>query len=64
MGKKIYLTMEQCRLTRIAIKEQIQVWKEHNVVIQMHGTDEQIRTLVNRNNQYITELEKILELIW
>jgi hypothetical protein len=61
--KKIHLTLEQCRLTRIAINEQIQLWKEHNLVIQMHGTDEQIEQLVNRNNQHIAELENILTLL-
>lgn len=61
--KKIHLTLEQCRLTRIAINEQIQLLKEHNMLIQIQGTDEQIEQLVNRNNQHIAELENILTLL-
>lgn len=56
-------TEEQKRLIRIAINEQIAMWKDHNKTIAMHGTDEQINALVEKNCKTIQEYETILTLL-
>ncbi len=56
-------TDEQKRLIRIAINEQIAMWKDHNKVIAMHGTDEQINTYIAKNNATINKYNNILNMI-
>lgn len=59
--KTIKLNDEQVRLTRIALRECIAMWIDHNTTIQMHGTDEQINELVKKNNERIEQLYQVLD---
>ena len=61
--KNIILSAEETRLTSIAIREYIQTLKDHNVIIQTHGTDQQINDFVTQNNTYITILNGVLNLL-
>lgn len=61
MKQIIELNAEQVRLTRIAIREYIAMWEDHNIIIQMHGTDEQINESVKKNIKRIEQLYQILD---
>lgn len=57
----IQLNPEQARLTRLAINEYISVLNDHNMIIQIHGSSEQILKYIPLNNQRIQELSNIIK---
>ena len=58
--KKFEFTQEQINIIVDALKDKQSIWREHNEVIQMHGTNAQIEKFVKSNNDKIVCLQTLI----
>lgn len=61
--KTLELTKDACNMIVEALSSKIAMWNEHNEVIAMHGTDEQIERLIKQNNEKIMKLRTLIDYI-
>lgn len=57
---KFEFTQEQINIIVDALKDKQCMWRDHNEVIQMHGTDVQIEKFVKSNNEKIVNLQTLI----
>lgn len=58
--KPFEFTQEQINEIVKALKDRQEMWRDHNKVIQMHGSDEQIEKFVKSNNEKIVCLQTLI----
>ena len=58
--KTFEFTQEQINIIVDALKDKQAMWRDHNEVIQMHGTDAQIEKFVQKNNETIVCLQTLI----
>lgn len=61
--KTLELTKDACNMIVEALSSKIAMWNEHNEVIAMHGTDEQIEKFIKDNNEKIAKLKTLINYI-
>lgn len=61
--KTLELTEDACRLIEDALKAQIEMWEDHNMVLAMHGIDDVVQKYIDKNNTKIGELKTLLDYI-
>lgn len=61
--KQFELTEEMCAMIVDALQDKINMWAEHNEVLQMHGSNEKVDYYLMRNRERIGKLQTLLNYI-